>query len=129
MKRGKRVAKALMITVVVIAVAFGFVLATMYLWNWLVPDLFKGPVINFWQALGLLVLSKILFSGFGKGGHRHGGGSWKQHYWKSHLKEKWNTMTPEEREKLKEKIRGKWCAPREDESITPNDSKAGNSPQ
>ena len=38
---------------------------TMLLWNWLVPDLFNGPVITYWQALGLLVLSKILFWGWG----------------------------------------------------------------
>jgi hypothetical protein len=125
MKRGKKVVKVLMITLVVIAVAFGFVMVTMYLWNWLVPSLFGGPVITFWQALGLLVLSKILFSGFGKGGHRHGGGSWKQQYWKSHLKEKWSTMTPEDRERLKEKIRGKWCMPREEQSV----SKVDNPPQ
>jgi hypothetical protein len=32
---------------------------TMSLWNWLVPVLFNGPFITFWQALGLLLLSKI----------------------------------------------------------------------
>jgi hypothetical protein len=110
MKRGKKVVKIFVIAIVVVAVAFGFVMATMHLWNWLVPDLFGGPVITFWQALGLLVLSKILFSGFGKGGGRHGG-HWKGSQWKSHLKEKWSTMTPEERERLKEKIRGNWCRP------------------
>jgi hypothetical protein len=44
-------------------------LITMYLWNWLVPDLFNGPEITYWKALGLLVLTKILFWGFG--GKRH----------------------------------------------------------
>ena len=109
MKRGKKVAKVIMIIIVGIALAFGFVLATMYLWNWLVPDLFGGPVITFWQALGLLVLSKILFSGFGKGGGKHGGG-WKSNHWK----EKWNSMTPEDRERFKEKMKDKWCWPRKD---------------
>ena len=42
---------------------FGWV--TMLLWNWLVPALFNGPVITFWQTLGLLLLSKILFGGMG----------------------------------------------------------------
>ena len=128
MKRGKKIVKVVLLVIVGIALAFGFVLATMYLWNWLVPDLFNGPVITFWQALGLLVLSKILFSGFGKGGHR-GGGSWKQHYWKSHLKEKWNTMTPSERERLKEKIRGKWCMPSEEEPVKATENPGGSSPQ
>ncbi|MBN1543078.1 hypothetical protein JW992_13130 [candidate division KSB1 bacterium] len=53
-----------------IAVALiGWIL--MLLWNWLVPALFSGPVIGFWQALGLLLLSKILFSGIGRGHDRH----------------------------------------------------------
>jgi len=44
-----------------------FTFVVMWLWNWLVPELFKGPVLGYWQALGLLVLSKILFSGFSGG--------------------------------------------------------------
>ena len=43
------------------AVAF-FSLLVMLLWNWLVPALFHGPGINYLQAAGLLVLSKIIFS-------------------------------------------------------------------
>ena len=46
-------------------IAFTFVV--MWLWNWLVPELFNGPVVTYWQTLGLLILSKILFSGVGKG--------------------------------------------------------------
>ena len=43
-------------------VVFGFVV--MSLWNWLMPSLFGFRFINFWQALGLLLLSRILFGGF-----------------------------------------------------------------
>ena len=35
------------------------------LWNWLLPAIFGFPRITFWQALGLLALSRILFGGFG----------------------------------------------------------------
>ena len=49
----------------------GFVV--MWLWNWLLPDLFGLRAINYWEAVGILALSKILF-GFGgnssKGGHK-----------------------------------------------------------
>lgn len=31
------------------------------LWNWLMPDIFNLPRIGFWQAVGLNVLSSILF--------------------------------------------------------------------
>ena len=81
-----------------------FTWATMLLWNWLVPALFAGPVVTFWQALGLLVLSKILFWSMGKGGHSHGG-HWRNHYWK----QRWTGMTPEERERFKQKMKDKWC--------------------
>ncbi len=40
-----------------------------YLWNALLPNIFGLPQITFWQAAGLLVLSKILFGGF-RMGHR-----------------------------------------------------------
>ena len=80
-----------------------FTWATQLLWNWLVPVLFSGPVITFWQAAGLLILSKILFWG-GKGGH-HQGGQWRSHYWRK----KWSGMTPDERERFRAKMKDKWC--------------------
>jgi len=51
-----------------VAAMFGFTYVVMLLWNWLVPELFNGPVLGYWQTLGLLVLSKIIFSGIGGGG-------------------------------------------------------------
>lgn len=41
----------------------------MRLWNWLVPGAFNGPRLQYKYALGLLLLSRILFGG-GFGGHR-----------------------------------------------------------
>ena len=67
--------------IAVALVAFGG--ATMLLWNWLVPTLFNGPAITFIQALGLLVLSKILLSG----GHRRHWGSWSHRDWREKLRE------------------------------------------
>ena len=63
-----------------------FTFVVMWLWNWLVPELFNGPVIGYWQTLGLLLLSKILFSGIGKGHHSHGANG-HRHPWKD--KDKW----------------------------------------
>jgi hypothetical protein len=53
---------------VVIAVLIGLTIMT--LWNWLLPGLFNWPVITFYQALGLAILSRLLFGGCGKGFHR-----------------------------------------------------------
>lgn len=44
-----------------IGVSLLMALPTMWLWNWLMPDLFSLTEINFWQALGINVLSGILF--------------------------------------------------------------------
>lgn len=68
----------------------------MCLWNALLPEILGVKAITFVQALGILLLSKILFGGFG--GKRWGG---RGREWKEKMKEKWETMTPEEREKFK----------------------------
>ena len=55
-----------------VAAVFGFTFVVMWLWNALIPELFNGPELAYWQTLGLLVLSKILFSGIGGGGDKSG---------------------------------------------------------
>lgn len=70
----------------------------MLLWNWLMPELFDLPTISFIQAAGLLLLCKILFGGFG-GSHHHGHG----HCGSNKLRERWESMIPEERERIIEK--------------------------
>lgn len=42
-------------------------LAIMLLWNALLPSIFDLKAIGYWQALGLLVLARILFGSFGRG--------------------------------------------------------------
>jgi hypothetical protein len=78
----------------------------MWLWNALMPVIFHLPIITFPQALGLLVLSKILFSSFRGGGPgRFRGGR---------IREKWMDMTPEEREKFKQEWGHRRCRPFEE---------------
>ena len=93
--RIQRVFKFTALALVAIAV-FSFVV--MQLWNWIVPPVVGWHPITFWQALGLLVLSKILFGGFrgGLGRHMH---------WRRRMMERWEQMTPEEREKFREGMR------------------------
>lgn len=57
------------------------------LWNWLLPPLFGFKMLTFWQALGVLALSRILFGGW------HGGGRSRRN------------MTPEERQQARERFR------------------------
>lgn len=96
----KRALRVLGILVVVAVFFFLFGYFVMRLWNWLMPDLFGLHTISYWQAIGVLVLSKILFGGF-RGGR--GGGPWG--WRRRHMMERWEKMTPEEREKEREKIR------------------------
>ncbi|HUR83485.1 MAG TPA: hypothetical protein VM733_22205 [Thermoanaerobaculia bacterium] len=89
-KRRKRFFKIIVIAILAIPL-FGFLL--MSLWNWLMPALFALPHISFWQALGVFFLSRILFGGFGgDGGRRH------RHRM---MMERWEQMTPEERERFR----------------------------
>src|SRR5579864_242501 len=67
---------------------FGFVL--MSLWNWLIPSLTGWHTLGFVQALGLLVLCRILFGGFGR--WRHAGPGWSR-------------LSSEERERFRAQFR------------------------
>jgi hypothetical protein len=77
-------------------------LVVMVLWNALIPELFKGPVITYWQSLGLLLLSHILLRGWGRWRYAN---SWHRDRWRYRFEEKLAAMTPEERDKFKEEWR------------------------
>jgi hypothetical protein len=102
-----RILKVLKCVVVVALAVVGFGYVTEHLWNWLMPAIFGLKAIGFGQALGLLVLSKVLFGGF----HRHGGGGWGGG--RRQMRERWAQMTPEERERLRAGMgaRRGWCRP------------------
>jgi len=76
-----------------------FSFAVMSLWNWLMPAIFGTNPITFWQAVGLLLLSRILFG-------RFGGGPSRRMHWRRRMMERWNQMTPEEREKFSKGMTG-----------------------
>jgi hypothetical protein len=86
----------------------GFVV--MGLWNWLMPVLFGWKLIGYWQAIGLIILSKILFGGF-RGSRGRGG------YRRPRVMERWKQMTPEERGKFRQRLRVCW------DRVAPPDSK------
>ena len=47
-----------------VALAFLFGYVVVWLWNWLMPELFGLKIITFWQAVGLIILARIIFGGF-----------------------------------------------------------------
>ncbi len=70
------------------------------LWNWLLPPLFGWRLISFWQAIGILALSRILFG-------RIGGRGFGRSRFRGRIRERWEGMTPEEREKFRQGMRGR----------------------
>ncbi len=68
------------------------------LWNALLPALFAWPRITFWQGLGILVLCRILFGGFGGRGSRRS-------RLRDRMEERWPPITEDERERFREGMR------------------------
>jgi hypothetical protein len=103
----RRVGKLLLIAplaivgMVLFAALGGYIV--MRLWNWLTPGLFGWHAITFWQAFGLLALSRILFGGLGL--HGNAGSNMRRR-----MRERWEHMSPEERERFRQGMFGRYGA-------------------
>ena len=89
--RWLRVLKVALFVVIAIGVIGTVVMS---LWNWLAPDLFGGRTIDFWQAIGLFVLARLLVGGLRGGGHRA--------HWRHRMAERWDSLSEDERKRLDE---------------------------
>ncbi len=78
--------------------------AVMLLWNALVPAIFDGPQITWIQALGLLILARILAGGRGHSGF----GAHRRGRWRERWESKMASMSPDERKKWQEEF-GRSC--------------------
>jgi hypothetical protein len=70
----------------------------LHLWNWLLPPLFGWRQITFWQAIGLLILCRILF----------GGSRWRgpgRSSFRRRTAQRCQPRTPEEREQFRQRVR------------------------
>ena len=102
--------KFLLFPLLAAAVVFLAGSAVQYLWNAILPAVTGVRTLTFWQAVGLLVLCRLLFGGFGGrsggkwgGDHRRGG---------PRMRERWMQMSAEERLRFREAWRQR-CRPRE----------------
>ena len=87
------------------AALLGFIV--MQLWNNILPPVLGVKPLSYWQAVGLLILCRILFGSFrpGSPGFRgRGGGPWRN---------KLMNMTEEERAKFKEEWRARRFGPKQ----------------
>jgi hypothetical protein len=95
-KRWLYKAPGILLIVIAAVALFGWIVQS--LWNWLIPAIVGWHAINFWQAIGILLLCKILFGSFrGRGGM----------HWRHRMGERWDKMSPEEREKFREALRSR----------------------
>jgi len=93
-KRKRRIVRLIVFVLPVFLIVFAcLVWAVSALWNWLMPSIFGLHAITYWQALGLMALSWILFRGFRGPSMGHGA-------WRHGLRERWGRMTPAEREEF-----------------------------
>ncbi len=87
-------------------VLFGIVFAgimglvVVVLWNLLMPAIFGLPAIGFWQALGILLLSRVLFGRFG---------GWGSRMRKARFVRGWKDLTPDERQRFRHAMESR-CA-------------------
>ena len=79
-----------------------------YLWNYILPPVIGVGALTFWQAVGLLVLCRLLFGGFGGG--RRGGWDGRRRGGPPAMRERWMNMNEEERARFKEEWRQR-CRP------------------
>jgi hypothetical protein len=86
------------IPVIILAFIFLGGLAVKLLWNAILPVVLGVAAVTFWQAVGILVLSRLLFGGFrgGPWGGRRGG--------PPHWKNQWVNMSEEEKLRMKDEM-------------------------
>ena len=79
----------------------------MFLWNAILPDVLPVKAITYRQAIGIFILSKILFGSF------RGYSGWHRPKYVNRLRERWKNMTPEEKANLRKEWRNRFdrCEP------------------
>jgi hypothetical protein len=98
-------------------------LATMGLWNWLMPSLFGFGTLTFLKALGIFALARLLFGSRGFGGWRQRrlafAGRYNMHHhaeWQEKMQEKWQNMSPDDRAKFSARCGGRFNFKKENNS-------------
>ncbi len=101
MREGSSIKKVFIVLFFAAAMA-GMVAVLMLIWNAILPKVIGVTEVNYWQMLGILFLSRILF-----GGSKLGSGKSK-HRKRSQMREKYQSMTDEEKEAFKAEWKSRW---------------------
>jgi len=115
MSKSRFIKKGIGIAIMIVICIFLLSAVVMFLWNHILVPVLNINVITIWQALGIFILSKILFGGFkGKGG-RCGESKGKGRM----MMENWHNMSPEEKDAFKEKLRSRCRSWRQEKNTPP----------
>lgn len=96
----KQIAKGIGLGVLMVAMFFVLVFVFQYIWNMTIPAVFGLREISYTQAVGLLIISRMLIGGFGFRWANSG----KQKFWRERVKMKMRNMSEEEREEFKRRL-------------------------
>lgn len=91
-----------------VAGLFGISAIVMWLWNFVIPPVTGFSVISYWQAMGLFLLSRILFGGFKFRRHHQQG---KEHIQQAHaaFKDRFMEMNEDEKLQFKNQWKSRCC--------------------
>jgi hypothetical protein len=94
--RSKWIQRGIEIALLLTIIIAGFGQAVLQLWNLLMPEIFGLRPISFWQAVGLMGLSWILFGGLGM---------FRRPGYRRHWQERLDQMPPEQRERFRQGLK------------------------
>jgi Ca2+/H+ antiporter, TMEM165/GDT1 family len=103
--RRSRFPRFLLILLFIFAFIVPLSFIIMALWNNILVAVLQVSVINFWQALGLFALSRILFGGFP--GRPGWAGHGRRRREMEEMRNKWFNLSPEERKNFKQNLRSR----------------------
>jgi hypothetical protein len=86
-------------------VPLGFIITA--IWNNILVGVLHVTVINFWQALGIFLICRILFGGFP--GRPGWAGHGRRRREMEEMRNKWFNLSPEERKNFKQDLKNRSC--------------------
>ena len=93
----------------VITGLFAISAVIMLLWNWIIPVVSSLSPLTYWQAMGLFILSRILFGGLKFHRHHRGFHSMRKYHMQQH--ERFMEMSEEEKLKFRNQWKSRFCKP------------------
>jgi len=78
------------------------VAVVMTIWNAILPDVIGVTEVNYWQMLGIIFLSRLLFGASKFGNNKH------KRNRRKHFKDKFMNMSDEEKENFKSEWKSRW---------------------